>query len=72
VSPYTCLDATTVSPLRSSVTSVVAIAAIPLAVINDRTAPCNRATSAPAASTVGLLKREYHVSRSPPVVCISA
>ena len=60
------------SPLRSSVTNVVAMAAMPLAVISDRAAPCSRATSAPAASTVGLLKREYHVSRSPPVPWMSA
>ena len=60
------------SPLRSRATRVVAIAAMPLAVTRDCRAPCSRATSAAAASTVGLLNREYQVSCNPPADWMSA
>lgn len=72
MSPYTCDAATTVSPERTSVTSVVAIAAMPLAVISACGAWWSLATSAAAASTVGLLNREYQVSCSPPVPWMSS
>ena len=48
------------------------MAAIPLEVISDREAPCSRATSAAAASTVGLPNREYQVWCSPPPPWMSA
>lgn len=51
---------------------MVAIAAMPLEVISDREARWSRATSAAAASTVGLPNREYQVSCSPPVPWMSA
>ena len=56
---------------RTASSRVVAIAAIPLEVISALFAPCSRATDSAAASTVGLLNREYHVSFRPPLPWMS-
>ncbi len=66
MSPYTWVAATTRSPADSSVSSVVAIAAIPDDVMNAASASSRRATSRAATSTVGLRNRPYQISSRPP------
>ena len=60
------------SPLPQRVTSVLAIAAMPLLVIKAASAPSRRATCSAAALTVGLRKRVYQSSFSPPVSTTSS